>query len=325
MPGAANPPYPLAGKRVWVSGHAGMVGQALVRRLADEDCEILTVPRGEVDQRRQADVEVWMADNRPDAVLMAAATVGGILANDTRPGEFTYDNLAIETNIIHAARETGVGKLMFLGAACMYPKLAAQPMAEESLLTGAIEKTNEGYAIAKLAGLTLCQAYRRQYDCDFITVIPANLFGPGDNFDLEAGHVIPALMRKAHEAKQANAADLTVWGSGKPLREFLYVDDLADALVFLMQRYSDPAPINVGGGEELSIRDIAEAVSRTVGFEGDLSFDASKPDGAPRKLLDNARIADMGWAPATPLTEGLARTYEWFLENVAGQDDKASA
>lgn len=324
MPGAVNPPYSLANKRVWVSGRAGMVGRALVRRLANEDCKVLTVARGEVDQRRQADVETWMAENRPDVVFMAAATVGGILANDTRPGEFTYDNLAIETNIIHAARETGVGKLMFLGAACMYPKLADQPMAEESLLTGAIEKTNEGYAIAKLAGLALSQAYRRQYGCDFIAVIPANLFGPGDNFDLEAGHVIPSLMRKADTAKRSGAESLPVWGSGKPIREFLYVDDLADALVFLIERYSDAAPINVGGGEELSIRAIAEAVSRTVGFEGELSFDADKPDGAPRKLLDNTRIREMDWSPKTSLAEGLARTYEWFLENVAGRDDDAA-
>jgi GDP-L-fucose synthase len=320
----SDPLYPLAGKKVWVAGHTGMVGQALCRRLATADCEVLTVDRGDIDQRRQADVEAWMAENKPDTVFMAAATVGGILANDTRSGEFTYDNLAIETNIIHAARETEVGKLMFLGAACMYPNLADQPMAEESLLTGAIEKTNEGYAIAKLAGLSLCQSYRRQYGCDFITVIPANLFGPGDNFDLEAGHVIPSLMRKADTAKRSGAESLPVWGSGKPKREFLYVDDLADALVFLIERYSNAAPINVGGGEELSIRGIAEAISKTVGFEGELSFDADKPDGAPRKLLNNTRIREMDWSPKTSLAEGLARTYEWFLENVAGRNDDAA-
>jgi GDP-L-fucose synthase len=321
MATTTDPLFPLAGKKVWVAGHTGMVGQALCRRLATADCEVVTVARGDIDQRRQADVEAWMAENRPDAVFMAAATVGGILANDTRPGEFTYDNLAIETNIIHAARETGVGKLMFLGAACMYPKLADQPMAEESLLTGAIEKTNEGYAIAKFAGLALCQSYRRQYGCDFITVIPANLFGPGDNFDLEAGHVIPSLMLKADAAKRSGAVELSVWGSGEPIREFLYVDDLADALVFLIERYSDAAPINVGGGEELSIRGIAEAISRTVGFEGGLDFDTSKPDGTPRKLLDNSRIAKMGWTASTSIDDGLARTYEWFLENVAKSAD----
>jgi len=320
----SNPLYPLAGKRVWVSGHAGMVGQALMRRLAQEDCEVLTVTRGGIDQRRQADVEAWMVENRPDAVFMAAATVGGILANDTRPAEFTYDNLVIETNIIHAARETGVGKLMFLGAACMYPKLADQSMAEESLLTGAIEKTNEGYAIPKLAGLALCQAYRRQNGCGFIAVIPANLFGLGDNVELEAGHVIPSLMRKADIAKRSDAESLPVWGSGKPIREFLHVDDLADALVFLIERYSDAAPINIGSGEELSIRSIAEAVSRTVGFEGGLAFDPTKPDGAPRKLFDNTRIARMGWTAATSLDDGLTRTYEWFLESVAGQDVEAA-
>jgi len=313
--------YSLAGKRVWVSGHAGMVGRALVRRLAEEDCEVLTAGRDELDLRRQADVEAWMGDLKPDTVILAAATVGGILANDTRPAEFCYDNLAIEANVIHASRTVGVEKLLFLGAACMYPKLVPQPMAEETLLSGPVEETNQWYAIAKIAGLKMCQAYRTQYKCDFIAAIPANLYGPGDNFDLEAGHVIPALMRKAHEAKLAGGATFEVWGSGKPKREFMYVDDLAAALVFLMTRYSDPAPINVGTGEEVTIRELAETVARVVGFAGELSFDAGKPDGMGRKRLDNARMDGLGWVPNVSLAEGLARTYEWFVDNTA--DDAA--
>ncbi len=307
--------YSLTGKRIWVSGHAGMVGQALVRRLADEDCTVLTIDRAQLDQRRQADVEAWMAKNRPDAVILAAATVGGIVANNTRPGEFIYDNIAIETNVMEAARETGVEKLLFLGSACIYPKMAPQPMTEEALLTGPLEETNEWYAIAKIAGIKMCQAYRRQYGCDFISAQPINLYGPGDNFDLESSHVMPALMRKAHEAKLSGAADFTVWGSGKPLREFLFVDDLADALVFLLERYSGPVQINLGTGEELSIGELAETIARVVGFEGTIRFDTEKPDGTPRKLLDNTRVTEMGWSPKTPLVEGLAKTYSWFLEN----------
>ena len=316
-----TPLYSFVGKKVWVSGHAGMVGQSLMCRLAQVDCEILTVTRGEVDQRRQADVEAWMEENRPDAVFIAAATVGGILDNDTRPAEFIYDNLAIEANVINAAWKTGVEKLLFLGSACIYPKLAPQPMPEDALLTGPLEETNQWYAIAKIAGIMLCQAYRKQYGCDFISAQPINLYGPGDNFDLESSHVIPALMRKAHEAKQANAADLVVWGTGNPRREFLFVDDLADSLVFLMKNYSGPVQVNLGTGEELTIRELAETVARVVGFEGELSFDADKPDGTPRKLLDNTRIREMGWSPKTSLAEGLARTYEWFLENVTESAD----
>jgi GDP-L-fucose synthase len=301
---------------VWVSGHNGLVGQAIVRRLAEEDCRVLTVDRSVIDQRCQADVEKWLFDNRPDAVFLAAGTVGGILANNSRPAEFIYDNLTIEANIINAAWKAGVEKLMFLGSACIYPKLAPQPMTEEALLTGPLEETNQWYAIAKIAGIKLCQAYRKQYGCDFISAQPINLYGPGDNFDLESSHVIPALMRKAHEAKQANAADLTVWGTGNPLREFLFVDDLADALVFLMTRYSGPMQINIGTGEELTIRELAATLVRAVGFEGNLSFDADKPDGTPRKLLDNTRLHEMGWSAKTSLAEGLARTYDWFLENI---------
>ncbi len=298
-----------------------MVGQSLMCRLAQVDCEILTVTRGEVDQRRQADVEAWMEEHRPDAVFIAAATVGGILANDTRPAEFIYDNLAIETNLIQAAWKTGVEKLLFLGSACIYPKMAPQPMPEDALLTGPLEETNQWYAIAKIAGIKMCQAYRKQYGCDFISAQPINLYGPGDNFDLESSHVIPALMRKAHEANQANAADLVVWGTGNPRREVLFVDDLADSLVFLMKNYSGPVQVNLGTGEELTIRELAETIARVVGFEGELSFDADKPDGTPRKLLDNALIAGMGWSPKTSLAEGLTRTYEWFLENVTESAD----
>jgi GDP-L-fucose synthase len=308
--------FSLDGKRVWVSGHSGMVGQALLRRLAKEDCEVLTVARAEVDQRRQADVEAWMHDQRPDVVIITAATVGGILANDTRPAEFIYDNLAIETNVIHTAWKTGVEKLLFLGSACIYPKLTPQPMPEVALLTGPLEETNQWYAIAKIAGIKLCQAYRKQYGCDFISAQPINLYGPGDNFDLESSHVIPALIRKAHEVMETDADALTVWGTGNSRREFLFVDDLATALVFLVTRYSGPIQINVGTDEERTIRELAETITRVVGFEGELSFDADKPDGTPRKLLDNTRIQEMGWSPNVSLAEGLARTYEWFLLNI---------
>jgi len=307
--------YSLKGKKIWISGHEGMVGQALVRRLANEDCEVLTATRGEIDQRRQADVETWMEKNRPNAVILAAATVGGILANDSRPAEFIYDNLAIETNVIQGAWKNGVEKLLFLGSACIYPKMAPQPMAEDSLLTGPLEETSQWYAIAKIAGIKLCQAYRKQYGCDFISAQPINLYGPGDNFDLTSSHVVPALLHKAHEAKQKGETTFPVWGSGKALREFLYVDDLADALVFLLGHYSDPMQINIGTGEELSIRELAETIIGAVGLKAELDFDASKPDGAPRKFLDNTRLSEMGWTAKIPLAQGLALTYEWFLEH----------
>ncbi|NQU59882.1 MAG: GDP-L-fucose synthase [Rhodospirillales bacterium] len=315
MPQEAELLYSLKGKKIWVTGHGGMVGKALLRRLANEDCEVLTATRGEVDLRRQADVEAWMEKNRPHAVILAAATVGGILANDSRPAEFIYDNLAIEANVIQAAWKTDVEKLLFLGSACIYPKMAPQPMAEDSLLTGPLEETNQWYAIAKIAGIKLCQAYRKQYGCDFISAQPINLYGPADNFDLASSHVVPALLRKAHEAKKNGEPTLPVWGSGKAMREFLYVDDLADALVFLLQRYSDPLQVNIGTGEELSIRELAETIVRAVGLKAELDFDTGKPDGAPRKLLDSTLIAEMGWTAKTPLAEGLARTYEWFLEH----------
>ena len=315
MPGMSEPLYDLSGKRVWVAGHRGMVGSAVVRRLAPEPCEILTVDRAGLDLTRQADVEAWMGEHRPDAVFLAAARVGGILANDSRPAEFLYENLAIETNIIQGARRSGAGKLLFLGSSCIYPRLAPQPMSEDALLTGPLEATNQWYAIAKIAGIRMCQAYRRQYGCDFISAMPTNLYGPGDNFDLETSHVVPALIRKVHEAKEAGAPDVEIWGTGAPRREFLYVDDLADALVHLMTRYSDEEHINVGTGEDLTIRELADTVARAVGYEGGFVFDTSKPDGTPRKLLDVGRLASSGWSARTGLAQGLGLTYDWFLAN----------
>ena len=313
MTAKPEPDFRLAGKRVWVAGHGGMVGSALVRRLERENVELLTASRAEVDLTRQQAVEDWMAEARPEAVFVAAATVGGILANDTRPADFLYDNLAIEANVIHAAWRTGVAKLLFLGSSCIYPRLADQPMSEDALLTGPLEPTNEWYAVAKIAGIKLCQAYRRQHGCDFISAMPTNLYGPGDNFDLQSSHVVSALMRKAHEAKQAGAAELEVWGSGAPRREFLYVDDCADGLVRLMTHYSAEGHVNIGTGEDVTIKALAETVKSVVGFDGKLRFDRSKPDGTPRKLLDVGRIAALGWRAETSLTEGLRRTYDWFL------------
>ncbi len=309
--------YDLAGKRVWVAGHRGMVGSAVTRRLAAEDCELITVARMSLDLRRQADVEAWMADIRPQTIVVAAATVGGILANATRPAEFLYDNLAIETNIVHAARDLGVEKLLFLGSACIYPRDAAQPMAEDALLTGPLEPTNEWYAVAKIAGMKLCEAYRAQYGCDFISARPNNLYGPGDNFDLETSHVIGALIAKTHSAKIEDAASVEVWGTGKPLREFLFVDDLADALVFLLKTYSASGPINIGTGEEINVRELAKAVAGVVGFEGGFDFNTEKPDGAPRKLLDASRLKRLGWTGKTGLGDGLRATYDWYKTNVA--------
>ena len=307
--------FPLAGKRVWVAGHRGMVGSALVRRLERDACAILTVDRQSLDLRRQADVEAWVRQNRPEVIFVAAATVGGILANSTRPAEFLYDNLAIAANIIEAAASANVAKLMFLGAACVYPRLAAQPMSEDSLLTGLPEPTNEWYAVAKIAGIKLCQAYRRQFGCDFIAAVPTNLYGPGDRFDSIVGHVVPSLIVRAHEARLAQAAELSIWGTGRALREFMHVDDCADALVFLMKTYSDPGIINVGTADEVSIAELAEKICAVVGFSGRLVFDTGKPDGMPRKLLDAARLLNMGWRAVVTLDDGLRQTYQWFLQN----------
>jgi GDP-L-fucose synthase len=309
-------PYLLTDKKVWVTGHRGLVGDAVRRRLADEGCEILTATREDLDLRRQRDVEDWMAAHKPQVIVGAAATVGGILANDTRPGEFLYDNTAIELNVIEAARKLKVEKLLFISSACVYPREAAQPMVEDALLTGPLEPTNQWYSVAKIAGMMMCQAYRRQYGCDFISATPANIFGMGDNFDLASGHVVPALMRRAHEAKLRNLPELSVWGSGNQRREFMFVDDLADALVFLLQRYSGEQHVNVGIGGDVSIREMSESIARTVGYQGRLVFDTSKPDGMPRKFLDSRRLQAMGWRPKTAIEDGLRLTYRWFTEHV---------
>ena len=300
--------YELKGKRVHVAGHRGMVGSAIMRRLEAEGCEILTATHAELDLTRQAEVEAWMAAQKPDAVFVAAAKVGGILANDSYPADFLYDNLMIEANLIHAAHRAGVGKLMFLGSSCIYPKLADQPMREDALLTGPLEPTNEWYAIAKIAGIKLCQAYRRQHGADFISAMPTNLYGPGDNFDLETSHVLPALVRKIVEARDAGAGEVVMWGSGTPLREFMHADDLADALVFLMAHYSGAEHVNVGTGQEVSIRALAETIAAQAGFAGEIVHDTTKPDGTPRKLMDSTRLLSMGWAPRIGLDDGLRRT-----------------
>jgi GDP-L-fucose synthase len=309
--------FPLQGKRVWVAGHRGMVGSALVRRLAAEECHLLTVDRAELDLRDQAATQKWLKTNRPEAIFLAAATVGGILANDTRPAEFIYDNLSIATNVIHAAMELQVPKLMFIGATCIYPKFAPQPMNEESLLQGPPEPTNEWYTVAKIAGVKLCQAFRKQYGSDFISTVPANLYGPADNFDPAASHVIPSLMFRAEKAKRDRAAELVIWGDGSPIREFMFVDDCADAMVFLMKSYSDSRLINVGTGTEISIAELARAVCDIVGFTGEIALDRGKPNGAPRKALDSTRIREMGWTPRTDLRQGLQETYQWFLQHRA--------
>ncbi len=311
------PLFSLAGRRVFVAGHRGMVGAALLRRLADESCQLLTVGREALDLRRQAETEAWFEAQRPEVVILAAARVGGILANDSRPAEFLYDNLAIETNVIEAARRVGVAKLLLLGSSCIYPRLAEQPMAESALLGGPLEPTNQWYAVAKIAGIKLCQAYRRQHGADFIAAMPTNLYGPGDNFDLESSHVIPALMRKLHDAKRGGQATVEVWGSGAPRREFLHVDDCADALVHLLCHYSGEAHVNVGSGKDLTIAELAALIAEVVAFEGALAYDPGKPDGAPRKLLDVGALTTLGWQPRIDLRDGLRQTYDWFVANQA--------
>ena len=300
-----------------MAGHRGMVGSALMRRLAGAGCTLLTAARAELDLRDQRTVDAWLAKARPDAVFLAAATVGGIHANNSRPAEFIYDNLAIEANVVHGAWKHGVKKLLFLGSSCIYPKLAPQPMAESALLTGPLEPTNQWYAVAKIAGIKLCQAYRRQYGCDFNAAMPTNLYGINDDFDLLSSHVIPALMAKIHAAKLAKQPTVPIWGSGAPRREFLYVDDLADALVFLMERYSSEEHINVGTGTDLTIAALAETIARVVGYQGRFVYDRSKPDGTPQKLVDVERLAALGWRASTPLEAGLAATYRWYVANHA--------
>jgi GDP-L-fucose synthase len=302
--------------RIFVAGHRGLVGSAILRRLrADGFNNLLTATRDQLDLRDQAAVNYWFRANRPDHVFLVAGTVGGILANSTRPAEFLYNNMMIHATVVHAAHLFGVKRLLYLGSSCIYPRESPQPMQEGHLLTGRLESTNEAYAIAKIAGIKLCEAYRRQYGCDFISAMPTNLYGPNDNFDLESSHVLPALIRKFHDAKVAGIKEVTVWGTGSPRREFLHVDDLADACLFLMEHYTEAEHINVGTGEDLSILELAHLVREIVYPEAALVFDSTKPDGTPRKLLDVTRLHELGWKHRTSLREGIAATYEWFVES----------
>jgi GDP-L-fucose synthase len=305
--------FELKGKTVFVAGHRGMVGSALARRLAQEDVRLLTAGRGELDLRDQAAVFEWFAANSPQVVFLAAAKVGGIVANNTLRAEFLYDNLAIAANVIHAAHVNRAEKLMFLGSSCIYPKLAPQPLREDAILTGPLEPTNEPYAIAKIAGIKMAEAYRSQYGCDFINVMPTNLYGPGDNYHPEYSHVVAALIRRFHEAKLSGAPDVVVWGTGTPRREFLYVDDMADACVHLMKTYSSADMVNIGIGEDITIAQFARLVARAVGYAGTISFDTSRPDGTPQKLLDVSRLANLGWRARISLGDGIGRAYRAYL------------
>ena len=313
-----EPVYSIAGKRVFVAGHRGMVGQAIVRALAAENpAEILTATRSELDLRDRAAVKDWLAAREPDLVFLAAAKVGGILANDTYPAEFLFDNLELETAVIRGSFEAGVERLVFLGSSCIYPKFASQPMTEDQLLTGPLEPTNEWYAVAKIAGIKMCQALKRQYGARYISVMPTNLYGPGDNYDLQSSHVIPALLRKAHEAKLSNAQEFTIWGSGTPRREFMHVDDCASGILHATKFYDGYEHINIGLGEDVTIAELAQLVMDVVGFRGRLVNDPSKPDGTPRKLMDASRLQALGWQAKIPLRDGLQSAYEWFVNNEA--------
>lgn len=307
--------YPLEGKRVWVAGHRGMVGSAIVRQLAQIDCEIITVDRCDLDLTRQSDTEAWMATTRPQAVFVAAARVGGIHANASNPVPFLYENLMIEANVIHAAHGVGVEKLLFLGSSCVYPREAPQPIPESALLSSRPEPTSEWYAVAKIAGIKLCQAYRQQHGDNFISVMPTNLYGPGDNFHLDNGHVPAALLRRFHEAKLAEMPEVVVWGTGTPRREFMHVDDAAQACVFVMEHYSGETQINIGTGEDISIEEFAERIRQVVNYRGRIVFDTSRPDGTPRKVMDVSMLHRLGWSASTPLQAGLERYYEWFVSN----------
>lgn len=307
--------YSLTGKKIWVAGHRGMVGAALVRRLKNIDCEIVTASHTALDLTRQKDVESWIAETKPDAIFMAAARVGGILANDSYPVAFLMENMQIETNVFSAAHAAGVNRMIFLGSSCIYPRLAAQPMNENSLLTGPLEPTNQWYAIAKIAGVMMAQAYRREFGRDYISCMPTNLYGPGDSFNLQESHVLSALIVKAHQAKEANADSFEVWGTGNAQREFLYVDDMAEACVFLMEHYSADEPINIGYGKDIAIQDVARAVAKVVGFGGTITNDLGKPDGMPRKLMDSSKVNALGWRASTSLEDGIAKTYAWYLEH----------
>jgi GDP-L-fucose synthase len=309
--------FGLTGKRIWVAGHRGMAGSAIVRRLAQENCEVVTVTRSELNLLNQRDVHAWLAASKIDAIFHAAATVGGILANSTRPADFLYENLVIATNVIHAAKEVGVKKLLFLGSSCIFPRLAPQPMKEESLLTGALEPTNEWYAIAKIAGIKMCQAYCRQYGCDFVSVMPTNLYGPADRYDPREGHVVAALIMKIHAAKKANSPVVELWGSGTPRREFLFSEDLADACIFVMKNYSGELFLNVGTGWDMTILELAQSIARVADWHGTFVFDKSKPDGMPRKVLDISRLTALGWSAPTNFETGLKAAYSWYVANVA--------
>lgn len=310
--------FDLSGKRVWVSGHRGMVGSALLRRLETEPvADVLTAGRDTLDLIDQAAVNAWVQDAKPDVAIIAAAKVGGIVANDQSPADFLYENLMIATNSIHAAYKAGVTKLLFLGSSCIYPKFAEQPIREDSLLTGALEPTNQWYAVAKIAGVKLCQAYRAQHGRDFISAMPTNLYGPGDNYDLTTSHVIPALIRKADAARIAGEPSMEIWGTGSARREFMHVDDLADAAVHVLKHYSEAEPINIGAGDDVSILDLTRAVMRAVGFEGDITHDRTKPDGTPRKLMDGSKLTALGWTPSISLDAGLNATVETFRAEIA--------
>lgn len=315
--GTTKTGFSLAGKTIWIAGHTGMVGQALLRRLRGEACRVLTVERRELDLTRQAEVEHFVAEARPDAIIIAAARVGGILANARDPVGFLSDNLAINLNIAKAAHAADVDRVLFMGSSCIYPKFAAQPITEEALLTGPLEPTNQWYALAKIAALKLAEAYRQQFGRNYIAAMPTNLYGPGDNFDLEAGHVLPALLRKAHEAKVSGARQFALWGTGTARREFLHVDDCADALVLLLKTYSGTDPVNIGYGEDIALIDLAQIICSTVGYEGAIALDPSKPDGTPRKLLDTTRLRQTGWRPRIALTDGIADTYAWYQAQLA--------
>ncbi len=313
---ALGDPFDFSGKRIFIAGHRGLVGSAIMRRLEREDCEVLTAPREELDLTEQAATRRWFEANSPDAVFLAAAKVGGIGAHAQAPADFLFDNLMIEANVMEAAHRSGAQKLLFLGSSCIYPKHADQPMAEDALMTGLLDPIHEGYATAKIAGIRLAQAYRQQHGRDFISAMPTNLYGPGDNFGPTTSHVLPALIRKAHEAKLAGADTMEIWGTGSAMREFLHVDDLADACVFLMGHYSDGAHINVGFGEDISILDTVRLVNEVVGFEGEIVHDRTKPDGTPRKLMDSGRLMSLGWKPQIGLREGIAQTYDWFVQQL---------
>ena len=317
--------FEISGKRIFVAGHQGLVGKAVVRRLAREGAEIVTAPRSDLDLRDQAATKAFLKETAPDSMIVAAAVVGGILANSTYPVDFLNDNLLIESNLISGAHECGIDRLLFLGSSCIYPREASQPMREDALLTGPLEPTNQWYAIAKIAGIMLCRAYRAQYGRSYIAAMPTNLYGPGDNFDLNASHVIPALMRKIDTAAREGRPTVEIWGTGTPMREFMHVDDLADALVFLLKNYDAEDHINVGSGQEVTIAELARLLTEVIGYQGKLVFDSSKPDGPPRKALDCTRLAGLGWTPRYDLPSGLKQTYDWYRVEVGGAESNVGA